>query len=167
VLCATRCSARRTDRVVATHVWTGVRARGRTGRWLILRDTGLTEDGAELVCRASHGFAALETLDLSGNEITEAVVGGALAECLEVHSELLQLLLDDNELEDEGVEALAAILEQPTLLPKLQGASGCARASTHIHTHARTHARTRADHSAMACASSGAAVCFPVMDLSR
>ena len=51
------------DTVVAMHV--------RTGRWLILRDTGLTEDGAELVCRASHGFAALETLDLSFNPLTQ------------------------------------------------------------------------------------------------
>eukprot|EP01047_Picozoa_sp_COSAG01_P111485 COSAG01_NODE_40269_length_465_cov_9.592896_1_plen_82_part_01 len=81
------CSVLPGARHVALTVWLPrmcglacVRAGGRTGRWLILRDTGLTEDGADLVCRASHGFAALETLDLSGNEITEAVVGGALAE---------------------------------------------------------------------------------------
>ena len=96
------------------------RSRGWICRWLLLRDTGLTEDGAKLVCHATLGMRALETLDLSGNEITVDAVED-LSRCLEAHTSLKQLLLDDNELESEGAKALAVVLQREALVPALEG----------------------------------------------
>ena len=48
----------------------------------------------------------LTTLNLSGNELTEEAVP-PLLECLRGHPTLQQLMLDDNELENDGAEAIA------------------------------------------------------------
>jgi len=74
--------------------------------WLNLCDTGLTEDGAVLVMRATAGMTGLTTLNLSGNDLTEEAVP-PLLECLRGHPTLQQLMLDDNELENDGAEAIA------------------------------------------------------------
>ena len=104
-------------------------------RCLLLRDTGLTENGAQLVCKASNVFEALETLDLSGNEMTEASIE-VLGESLGYHKQLEKLMLDDNELESDGVKALASVLQDAAVVPELQGTSHrCLRPLLLLHMH--------------------------------
>jgi Ran GTPase-activating protein (RanGAP) involved in mRNA processing and transport len=88
---------------------------------------GLTEDGAVLVMKATHGMGSLTSLNLAGNEMTEDAIE-PLLECLECHKLLTELVLDDNELEDGGAQALAEFLEDDgsgVRLPKLQTLSLC------------------------------------------
>lgn len=81
---------------------------------------------------------ALETLDLSGNEITADAMD-ALSACLEAHTGLKQLMLDDNELETEGAKALADVLGNEAMAPVLEGtyaidvSSAAAAARTHAN----------------------------------
>lgn len=99
-----------------------------------LRLTGLTEDGAVLVMKATHGMGSLTSLNLAGNDITEDSVE-PLLECLKCHTKLEELILDDNDLEDSGVQALAEFLESgdsdATVLPSLKTLSLC---FTEMHT---------------------------------
>ena len=67
--------------------------RGVFSRWCVFTPTAL-------LC------VRLTTLNLSGNELTEEAVP-PLLECLRGHPTLQQLMLDDNELENDGAEAIA------------------------------------------------------------
>ena len=85
---------------------------------------------------------ALETLDLSGNEITADAMD-ALSACLEAHTGLKQLMLDDNELETEGAKALADALDNEAMAPALEGtyAIDVSSAAAAVAAAARTHAK--------------------------
>jgi len=85
---------------------------------------------------------ALETLDLSGNEITADAMD-ALSACLEAHTGLKQLMLDDNELETEGAKALADVLGNEAMAPVLEGtyAIDVSSAAAAVAAAARTHAK--------------------------
>jgi Ran GTPase-activating protein (RanGAP) involved in mRNA processing and transport len=85
----------------------------------------LTEEGAVLVMKATHGMGSLTSLNLAGNDITEDAVE-PLLECLKCHTKLEELILDDNELEDGGAQALAEFLDgDATVLPRLKILSLC------------------------------------------
>ena len=89
---------------------------------------GLTEEGAVLVMKATHGMGSLTSLNLAGNDLTEDAVE-PLLRCLKCHTNLEELILDDNDLEDSGVQALAELLESgdgdATVLPSLKTLSLC------------------------------------------
>lgn len=84
---------------------------------------------------------ALETLDLSGNEITADAMD-ALSACLEAHTGLKQLMLDDNELETEGAKALADALGNEAMAPALEGTYAIdVSSAAAVAAAARTHAK--------------------------
>jgi Ran GTPase-activating protein (RanGAP) involved in mRNA processing and transport len=89
---------------------------------------GLTEEGVVLVMKATHGMGSLTSLNLAGNDVTEDAVE-PLLECLKCHTKLEELILDDNDLEDSGAQALAELLESgdgdATVLPCLKTLSLC------------------------------------------
>jgi hypothetical protein len=66
-------------------------------------------------------MVALETLDLSGNELTKGSLG-QLSKALVKHKQLKQLLLDDNEFGSTGAKGLAALLDVADNAPALEGA---------------------------------------------
>ena len=81
-----------------------------------------------LVMKATHGMGSLTSLNLAGNDITDDAVE-PLLECLKCHTKLEELILDDNDLEDSGAQALAEFLESgdgdATTLPELKTLSLC------------------------------------------
>jgi Ran GTPase-activating protein (RanGAP) involved in mRNA processing and transport len=65
---------------------------------------------------------SLTFLDLSGNDLTTDGFP-TISPFVMKQSQLTQLLLDDNELEDEGAEAVASVLSDTAVLPQLTNLS--------------------------------------------
>lgn len=92
---------------------------------LNLRDAGLGEDGVPLVLKALESAAALQLLDLSGNDIdaeSMALLCTLLRRTDGALRQLQDLAIDDNAIESDGARLLAECIPN---MPSLRTLSAC------------------------------------------
>eukprot|EP00270_Netrium_digitus_P005184 TRINITY_DN16767_c0_g2_i1.p1 TRINITY_DN16767_c0_g2~~TRINITY_DN16767_c0_g2_i1.p1 ORF type:complete len:532 (+),score=176.94 TRINITY_DN16767_c0_g2_i1:71-1666(+) len=98
-----------------------------------LGDTSLGSEGIVAVAESlKESVPLLEVLDLGGNEVGEGEAAEAVAECVKEKAHLRRLVLNDNELADEGAISIAhgitsdgcSALEELDLCTNEIGASG-------------------------------------------
>ncbi|KAG7491274.1 hypothetical protein MATL_G00001370 [Megalops atlanticus] len=96
-----------------------------TVRALDLTNSNLGDSGVKLLCDALGPKSKLQTLRLSCCNLTEGCSDDLASVLRSHHSELRELELRDNDLQDSGVRALSAGLEDPHCKLQRLGMSGC------------------------------------------
>ncbi|KAG7491275.1 hypothetical protein MATL_G00001380 [Megalops atlanticus] len=96
-----------------------------TVRELDLTNSNLGDSGVKLLRAALGPNSKLQTLRLSCCNLTEGCCDDLASVLRSHHSELRELELRDNDLQDSGVRALSAGLEDPRCKLQRLGLSGC------------------------------------------